>query len=103
MRIYRYGCILVVLLVMAIFTMSEGSRIIKIGYDVTKMEDELARLSEESKKLRFKSDKLKKPEMISLKVKDMKLDLIVQEEESTSIVRKSNKNLNKKLPGKIEA
>ena len=83
--------------------MSEGSRIIKIGYDVTKMEDELARLSEESKKLRFKSDKLKRPEMISLKVKGMKLDLIVQEEESVSIVRKSNKNLNKKLPGKIEA
>ena len=103
MRIYRYGCILVVLLVMAIFTMSEGSRIIKIGYDVTKMENELARLSEESKKLRFKSDKLKRPEMITLKVKDMKLDLIVQEEESVSIVRKSNKNLNKKLPGKIEA
>jgi hypothetical protein len=41
--------------------------------------------------------------MITLKVKDMKLDLIVQEEESVSIVRKSNKNLNKKLPGKIEA
>ncbi|HJO76915.1 MAG TPA: hypothetical protein QF658_05100, partial [Pelagibacteraceae bacterium] len=75
----------------------------KIGYDVTKMENELARLSEESKKLRFKSDKLKRPEMISLKVKGMKLDLIVQEEESVSIVRKSNKNLNKKLPGKIEA
>ncbi len=67
------------------------------------MEDELARLSEESKKLRIKSDKLKKPEMISLKVKGMKLNLIVQEEESVSIVRKSNKNLNKKLPGKIEA
>ena len=67
------------------------------------MENELARLSEESKKLRFKSDKLKRPEMITLKVKDMKLDLIVQEEESVSIVRKSNKNLNKKMPGKIEA
>ena len=103
MRIYRYGCILVVLLVMAIFTMSEGSRIIKIGYDVAKMEDELARLSEESKKLRFKSDKLKKPEMISLKVKDMKLDLIVQEEESIAIAKESHKKLNKRLPGKIEA
>jgi len=103
MRIYRYGCILVVLLVMAIFTMSEGSRIIKIGYDVTKMEDELARLSEESKKLRFKSDKLKKPEMISLKVKDMKLDLIVQEEESIAIAKESHKKLNKRLPSKIEA
>ena len=103
MKICRYGCILVVLLVMAIFTMSEGSRIIKIGYDVTKMEDELARLSEESKKLRFKSDKLKKPEMISLKVKDMKLDLIVREEESISIAKESHKKLNKRLPGKIEA
>ena len=94
---------LVVLSVMAIFTMSEGSRIIKIGYDVTKMEDELARLSEESKKLRFKSDKLKKPEMISLKVKDMKLDLIVQEDESIAIAKESHKKLNKRLPGKIEA
>ena len=103
MKVCRYGCILVVLLVMAIFTMSERSRIIKIGYDVTKMEDELARLSEESKKLRFKSDKLKKPEMISLKVKGMKLDLIVQEEESIAIAKESHKKLNKRLPGKIEA
>jgi len=103
MKICRYGCMLVVLSVMAIFTMSEGSRIIKIGYDVTKMEDELARLSEESKKLRFKSEKLKRPEMISLKVKDMKLDLIVQEEESIAIAKESHKKLNKRLPGKIEA
>jgi hypothetical protein len=94
---------LIVLLVMAIFTMSEGSRIIKIGYDVTEMENELARLSEESKKLRFKSDKLKRPELISLKVKDMKLDLIVQEEKGIAIVKKSHKSLNKRLPGKIEA
>ncbi len=103
MKVCRYGCILGVLLVMAIFTMSEGSRILKIGYDVTKMENELARLSEESKKLRFKSDKLKRPEMITLKVKDMKLDLIVQEEESISIAKESHKKLNKRLPGKIEA
>jgi cell division protein FtsL len=103
MTVCRYGCILVVLLVMAIFTMSEGSRIIKIGYDVTKMENELAKLSEEGKKLRFKSDKLKRPEMISLKVKGMKLDLIVQEEESIAIVKKSHKSLNKSLSGKVEA
>jgi len=103
MKACRYGCILVVLLVMAIFTMSEGSRIIKIGYDVTGMENELARLSEESKKLRLKSDKLKRPELISLKVKDMKLDLIVPEEEVTAIVKESHKSLNKRLPGKIEA
>ena len=53
--------------------------------------------------LRFKSDKLKRPEMITLKVKDMKLDLIVQEEESISIAKESHKKLNKRLPGKIEA
>ncbi|MGR3301155.1 MAG: hypothetical protein ACUZ8I_01490 [Candidatus Scalindua sp.] len=103
MKVCRYGCILVVLLVMAIFTMSEGSRIIKIGYDVTEMENELAKLSEEGKKLRFRSDKLKRPELISLKVKDMKLDLIVQEHEGIAIVKKSHKSLNKRLPGKIEA
>lgn len=103
MKVCRYGCILVVLLVMAIFTMSEGSRIIKIGYDVTKMENDLARLSEENKKLRFKSDKLKWPEIISLKVKDMNLNLIIQEEEGIAVVKKSHKSLNKKLLGKIEA
>jgi hypothetical protein len=41
--------------------------------------------------------------MISLKVKDMKLDLIVQEEESIAIAKESHKKLNKRLPGKIEA
>lgn len=103
MKVCRYGCILVVLLVMAIFTMSEGSRIIKIGYDVTKMENDLARLSEENKKLRFKSDKLKWPEIITSKVKDMNLNLIIQEEEGIAVVKKSHKSLNKKLLGKIEA
>lgn len=103
MKVCRYGCILVVLLVMAIFTMSEGSRIIKIGYDVTKMENDLARLSEENKKLIFKSDKLKWPEIISSKVKDMNLNLIIQEEEGIAVVKKSHKSLNKKLLGKIEA
>src|SRR3990167_11466885 len=102
MKVCRYGCILVVLLVMAVFTMSEGSRIIKIGYDVTKMENDLARLSEENKTLRFKSDKLKWPEIISLKVKDMNLNLIIQEEESIAVVKKSHKSLNKNLFGKIE-
>ena len=54
MKVFRYGCILVVILIMAIFTMTEGSRKIQIGYDITRMEHELARLSEESKKLDFK-------------------------------------------------
>ena len=41
--------------------------------------------------------------MISLKVKGMKLDLVVQEEEGVAVVKKSHKSQNKSLPGKIEA
>ncbi len=103
MKVFRYGCILVVILIMAIFTMSEGSREIQIGYDITRMEDELARLSEESKKLKFKSGKLKEQDKISMKVKDMKIDMSVQKYEDIAVVKKSYKHLNKKLGSKIEA
>ncbi len=103
MRICRYGCILVVILIMAIFTMTEGSRKIQIGYDITRMENELVRLSEESKKLKFKSGKLKKADKISMKVKDMKLNLSVQNDEEIAVVKKSHKYLDKKLGSKIEA
>ncbi len=103
MKVCRYVCVLVIILIMAIFTMSEGSRKIKIGYDIMRMENELARLSEESKKLRFKSGKLRKPEKISMKVKDMDLGLSINEDEDIAVVKKFHKNLNKKLFGKIEA
>ncbi len=103
MKVCRYGCILVVILIMAIFNMSEGSRTIQIGYDITRMENELTRLSEESKKLKFQSGKLKKPDKISMKVKDMKLDLSVQKDEDIAVVKKSHKHLDKKLGSKIEA
>ena len=103
MNVCRYVCILVAILIMAIFTMSEGSRKIQIGYDITRMEDELVRLSEESKKLKFKSGKLKKEDKISMKVKDMKLNLSVQKDEDIAVVKKSHKYLEKKLGNKIEA
>jgi cell division protein FtsL len=103
MKICRYGCILVVLLIMAIFTMTEGSRKIQIGYDITRMENELVKLSEESKKLKFVSVTLRKPDKISLKVKDMKLDLCVQEDEDIAVAKKSHKHLEKELGNKKEA
>jgi len=103
MKVSRYGCILVVFLIMAIFTMTEGSRKIQIGYDITRMENELVGLSEESKKLKFVSVKLRKPDKISMKVKDMKLDLSVQEDEDIAVAKKSHKNLEKELGNKIEA
>ena len=67
------------------------------------MEHELARLSEESKKLKFKSGKLKKSEKISMKVKDMKLDLSVQSKEDIAVVKKSRNHMDKKPESKIEA
>jgi hypothetical protein len=88
---------------MAIFTMTEGSRKIQIGYDITRMENELVQLSEESQKLKFKSGKLKKADKISMKVKDMKLNLGVQEGEDIAVVKKSHNHLDKKLECKIEA
>ncbi len=103
MKVCRYGFILVVILVMAIFTMTEGSRKIQIGYDITRMENELVRLSEESKKLKFISGKLKKPDKISLKVKDMKLDLSVQKDEDIAVAKDSHKHLDKAPGNKIEA
>ncbi len=103
MKVCRYCCVLVVILIMAIFTMAEGSRKIQIGYDITRMENELMRLSEESKRLKSKSGKLRKPDKISMKVKDMKLDLSVQKDEDIAVVKKSHKHLDKKLGSKIEA
>ena len=88
---------------MAIFTMTEGSRKIQIGYDITRMENELVRLSEESKKLKFVSIKLRKPDKISLKVKNMELDLSVQEDEDIAVAKESHKHLEKELGDKIEA
>ncbi len=102
MKVCRYCCVLVVILIMAIFTMAEGSRKIQIGYDITRMENELVRLSEESKRLKFKSGKLKKPDKISMKVKDMKLDLSVQEDEDIAVARESHKHLDKARGNKIE-
>ena len=103
MKVCRYVCILVVILIMAIFTMAEGSRKIQIGYDITRMENELVRLSEESKRLKSKSGKLRKPDKISMKVKVMKLDLSVQQDEDIAVAKESHKHLDKKLGHKIEA
>ncbi len=103
MKVCRYGCVLVVILIMAIFTMAEGSRKIQIGYDITRMENELVRLSEESKRLKSKSGKLRKPDKISMKVKTMKLDLSIQEDEDIAVVKKFPKHMDKKPGNKIEA
>jgi hypothetical protein len=83
--------------------MAEGTKKIQIGYDITRMEDELVRLSEQRKKLKFKSDRLRKQDKISMKVKDMKLNLSVQKDEGVAVVKKSPEHLEKEPGNKIEA
>ncbi len=77
MKVCRYICIHLIILIMTIFIVSESSRTIKIGYSIAKMEKELIKLSEENKKLEYESGKLKVREKVALRVKDMRLNLII--------------------------
>ncbi len=86
---------------MTIFTISESSRTVKIGYNIARMEKELKKLSEKNKKLEYKSGRLKVPEKISLRVKDMKLNLIIPDKEKDIIlVKKPHEHMNKDPHGK---
>ncbi len=81
---------------MTIFTISESSRTVKIGYNIARMEKELKRLSEENKKLEYKSGRLKIPEKISLRVKDMKLNLIIPDKgKDVILVKKPHEHMDK--------
>jgi hypothetical protein len=101
MKICRYVCMHLIILIMTIFTISESSRTIKIGYNIAKMEKELKILSEENKKLEYKSGKLKVHEMVSLRVKDMKLNLVVPAKgKDIILVKKPQEHMNKNPHGK---
>ncbi len=101
MRVCRYICVLLIIFIMTIFTISESSRTVKIGYNIARMEKELKRLSEENKKLEYKSGRLKIPEKISLRVKDMKLNLIIPDKgKDVILVKKPHEHMNKDPHGK---
>ncbi len=101
MRVCRYICILLIILIMTIFTISESSRTVKIGYNIARMEKELKKLSEKNKKLEYKSGRLKVPEKISLRVKDMKLNLIIPDKgKDIILVKKPHEHVNKNPHGK---
>ena len=91
---------------MTLFTISESSRTIKIGYNISRMEKELKKLPEETKKLKYKLGKLKTLKIISLKVKDMKLNLIIPNNSENgrdiAIVKKPHKHLDKNPHEEIE-
>ncbi len=86
---------------MTIFTISESSRTVKIGYNIARMEKELKKLSEKNKKLEYKSGRLKVREKVSLRVKDMKLNLIIPDKgKDIILVKKPHELMNKDPHGK---
>ncbi len=90
-----------IILIMTIFTISESSRTIKIGYNIAKMEKELIKLSEENKKLEYKSGKLKVREKVALRVRDMKLNLIIPDKgKDIMLVKKPHGHMHKNPHGK---
>ncbi len=101
MRVCRYICVLLIILIMTIFTISESSRTVNIGYNIARMEKELKRLSEENKKLEYKSGRLKVREKVSLRVKDMKLNLIIPDKgKDIILVKKPHEHMDKNPHGK---
>jgi hypothetical protein len=89
---------------MTIFTISESSRTIKIGYNIAKMEKELIKLSEENKKLEYKSGKLKVREKVALRVRDMKLNLVIPDKgdkgKDIMLVKKPHGHMHKNPHGR---
>jgi len=86
MKTGRYICILAIILFMTIFTIAEGTRTIKIGYEIPLKEKELVNLLEENKNLKYKLDKSKTLEMISQKVNELQLGLVMTDDEGYIII-----------------
>jgi hypothetical protein len=65
------------------------------------MENELKKLSEENKKLEYKSGKLKMCEQLALRVKNMKLNLIVPDKgKDIILVKRLREHTDKNPHGK---
>ena len=103
MKICRYTCMLLITLIMTIFIISESSRTVKVGYDIANTEEELRKLLAENKKLEFRSDRLKTPKKIALRVKDMKLKLVMMDGGGSvvAIVKNSRRYQNRNRRGEI--
>jgi hypothetical protein len=89
---------------MTIFTIAEGTRAIKIGYNIAEMEKELKDLVEENKSLEFKLNQSKTLEMISKKVEELELGLVITNDNGYMIlVNKAYGRVKRKPYGKVDA
>ncbi|MCP5005694.1 MAG: hypothetical protein GY941_17425 [Planctomycetes bacterium] len=102
MKAWRYTSVLVIVLVMMIFTIAEGTRTIKIGYNIAEMEEELKGLLEENKSLEYKLSQSKTLETISQKVEELQLDLeITDTNDYIILVNEPYENRKRKSYGKV--
>lgn len=105
MKICRYVCILSTILIMTIFIITESSRAVKVGYDIANTEEKLERLLAENKNLEYKSDRLKTPGKIALRVKDMGLNLVMIDsnkgKKGIAVARNLRKYQNRNHEGKL--
>ncbi len=103
MKICRYICMLLITLVMTMFIISESSRSVKVGYDIANTEEELRKLLAENKKLEIKTDWLKTPRKMALRVENMKLNLVLMDSggSSVAVARNSRRYQNRNRRGEI--
>ncbi|GJQ57300.1 MAG: hypothetical protein D8M57_18100 [Candidatus Scalindua sp. AMX11] len=104
MKVSRYICILAIVLIMTIFTIAEGTRTIKIGYNIAEMEKELKGLVEENKSLEYRLNQSKTLERISKRVEDLELGLVITNDNGYIILVNKAYGRVKKIPyGKVGA
>ena len=103
MKASRYICVLAIILFMTILMIAEGTRTIKIGYEIPLREKELVNLIEENKNLKYILEKSKNLEMISQKVNELQLGLVMTDDEGyIIIVNEACEKMHGKPHGKIE-
>lgn len=86
MGVLRILLVFAITIMMAMFVVLERNKIIKIGYQVAKLQRNCTELSEKNRKLSYYVGKLKSPEIIAYKVQSLKLPLILQEDSSGIMV-----------------
>jgi len=71
---------------MAMFVALERNKTLEVGYQIAKLQKNYAELEEKNKILNYKVSRLKKPEIIAIKVQSLKLPLTIQEERTGIIL-----------------
>src|SRR3990167_8756798 len=81
MGMSRIILIFIITIAMAMFVALERNKTLEVGYQIAKLQKNYAELEEN-----YKVSRLKKPEIIAMKVQSLKLPLTIQEERTGIIL-----------------